>query len=194
MSQRISAASLTMPCLPQQPCHTLLAPMSSDKKRGEGEQRDKSGVASPGAHRSSHLHHRAQGPTFLPLPLPPLTPSTAHGSQRRSLASAEHLHSEGPRKEIYLPWQRHQQLSFGCPVALPHSPSPAPAVVGTSPCPRMMCAPCAAPQRSNLSSRELSLPNAEVSEWLWSLSTEQSLSCQTGDSGPIWILDGRWEI
>lgn len=64
--------------------------------------------------------------TFLPLPLPPLTPSTAHSSRRRSLELAEHPHCRGPRKEIYLPWQRHQQLSSGCPVPLPHTPSPSP--------------------------------------------------------------------
>lgn len=43
MSQRTSPASLTILCLPQQPSHTLLGPMSFDKKSREGEQRDKWG-------------------------------------------------------------------------------------------------------------------------------------------------------
>lgn len=80
MSQRTSPASLTIPCLPQQPCHTLLGPMSFDKKSGEGEQCDRCGVASPGAHRCSHLHHCAQAPTFPRLPSSTLDPK--HCSQQ----------------------------------------------------------------------------------------------------------------
>lgn len=135
-------------------------------------------------------------PSAYPYPLPPLTPSTAH-SRRRSLEMDEHLHCGGPRKEIYLPWQRHQQLSSGCPVPAPHTPSLAPAVthvVSTCHHPWMMCAPCPALLGSSFGSRELSLPNAEVSEWLSSLSTEQRLRCQRGDSWQIWTSDGRWEI
>lgn len=134
-------------------------------------------------------------PPSYPYPLPPLTPSTAHSSGRRSLESAKDLHCGGPRKEIYLPWQRHQQLSSGCPFPLPHSPSPAPAVahvVSTSHCPQMMSTPCPAPRGSSLGFRELSLPNAEVSEWLLSLSTEQSLKMP--ERGPMAHLDIGWEV
>lgn len=136
-------------------------------------------------------------PPSYPYPLPLLTASTAHRSRRRSLELAEHLHCGGPRKETYLPWQRNQQLSSRCPIPLPHTPSLAQAVaheVSTSHHPRMMCAPRPAPWGSSLGSRELSLPNAEVSEWLSSLRTEQSLRCQRGDSWHSWTSDGRWEI
>lgn len=196
MNQRTSPVSLTIPCPPWQPCHALLGPMSFDRKSGEGQQHD-----NVGRHLLEHVvaaisSISSKDPPSYPYPVPPLTPSTAHGSRRRSLELDECLHSEGPRKEIYLPWQRHQQLSSGCPVPLPHTPSPAPAaahVVSTSHRPRMMCAPRPTPWGSSLSFREFSLPNAEVSEWLLSLSTEQSLRCLRGDSWHIWTSDGRWE-
>lgn len=69
-----------------------------------------------------------EDPLSYPYPLPPFSPKhwEAHGSGRRSSESAEHLHFGGPREGIYLPWQRHRQLSSGRPVPLPPLPQPSP--------------------------------------------------------------------
>lgn len=103
--------------------------------------------------------------------------------------------SEGPEREYTYHGKGTGSSPPDAPLLSLHSPSLAPAVVhvaSTSRRPRMARLLCIQHcEGSNLGFRELSLPNAEVSEWLSSLNTVQSVKRQRGLMAH---LDIGWEV
>lgn len=143
----------------------------------------------PPSHSTTHV------PT--PTPFHPLAPSnvklTAVEGDPRSGPSA--FISEGPEREYTYHGKGTGSSPPDAPFVSLHSPSLAPAVVhvaSTSRRPRTARLLCIQHcEGSNLGFRELSLPNAEVSEWLSSLNTVHSVKRQRGLMAH---LDIGWEV